>query len=132
MIVSEGDRKIVENLFKAMQKGPSGESDMMALFAENAVFIEPFSGQLQTHTGKPAIRDSFRAMWQNPAPDLALTLDRVDVDGAVVRAEWTCTSPVFPAPMHGYDLFTVRSGKIDRLEIVVTDMPPMGDMEARS
>lgn len=109
-----------------MQAGPSGEAAMMALFAEGAVFIEPFSGQTQTHTGLHAIRESFRDQWRNPLPDLQLTLDRVDLDAGVVRAEWTCTSPVFPMPMRGYDLFTIDdAGKIARLEIVVTDAPPM-------
>ena len=98
----------------------------MALFAEEAVLVEPFSGQVQTHTGQPAIRESFRDQWKNPLPDLQLTLDRVDLDGGIVRAEWTCTSPVFPTPMQGYDLFTLdAAGKIAKLEIVVTDAPPM-------
>lgn len=120
-------REVVESLFRAMQAGPSGEEAMMALFAEGAVFVEPFSGQVQTHTGLPAIRESFRDQWKNPLPDLQLTLDRVDLDGGTIRAEWTCTSPVFPTPMKGYDLFTLDgAGKIARLEIVVTDAPPMG------
>ncbi|MHC4101932.1 MAG: hypothetical protein ACYS15_12845 [Planctomycetota bacterium] len=33
MAVSETDRNVVENVFKAMQAGPSGEQDMLALFA---------------------------------------------------------------------------------------------------
>ena len=99
----------------------------MALFADGAVLVEPFSGQEQTHSGLAAIRQSFRDQWNNPVPDLRLTLERVDLDGNVVRAEWTCTSPVFPSPMRGYDLFTLDAGgKIARLEIVVTDAPPMG------
>lgn len=125
MPVSSHDRSVVENLFKAMQKGPAGGDDMLSLFAEDAVFIEPFSGVPQTHTGKAAIRQSFTGMWQDPPPDMRLFLDRVDVDGDKVRAEWTCTSPVFPEPMKGFDLFTIRGGKIARLEIVVTSVPPM-------
>jgi ketosteroid isomerase-like protein len=124
MPVPEHDRKTVEGLFKAMQMGPSGEEAMMGLFDENAVFVEPFSGQVRTHTGKRAIRESFRQMWKEPIPDLRLTLDRVDLDGDAVRAEWTCVSPAFPRPMRGFDLFRIRAGKIVRLEIVVTEMPP--------
>ena len=126
MTVSEPDRKIVENLFKAMQAGPAGEDDMMALFADDAVFTEPFGGEPKTHTGKDAIRASFKAMWEEPAPELKLMLDRVDLDGQDVRAEWTCTSPIFPTPMRGYDVFTIAGGKIAKLEITVTEMPPMG------
>jgi hypothetical protein len=109
-----------------MQAGPDGEEQMMALFAAEAVFIEPFSGAPQTHRGVDAIRASFRDQWTNPLPDLQLVLDRVDLDGDTVRADWTCTSPVLPAPMRGYDLFTLGAdGKIVRLEIVVTDAPAM-------
>jgi hypothetical protein len=124
MRVPEEDRRTVESLFKAMQMGPPGEEAMMALFDENAVFIEPFSGQTQTHTGKRAIRDSFRKMWTEPLPDLRLNLGQVELDGDTVRAEWTCVSSAFPAPMRGFDLFQIRAGRITRLEIVVTEMPP--------
>lgn len=126
MAVSPRQQQTVEELFRAMQAGPEGEEAMMALFTEDAVFVEPFSGEPRTHSGKSAIRQSFRAQWQNPAPDLALVLDRVDIDATLVRAEWTCTSPVFPLPMRGYDLFTLDdAGKIARLEIVLTELPPM-------
>ena len=126
MPVSPQQRKTVDTLFRAMQTGPGGEEAMMGIFTEDAVLIEPFSGQPQTHNGKPAIRRSFQDQWKNPPPDLRLILDRVDLDGPHVRAEWTCTSPVFPSPMRGYDLFTLDSdGKIVRLEIIVTDAPPM-------
>jgi hypothetical protein len=125
MQVPQQDRTTVESLFKAMQMGPPGEEAMMALFDENAVFIEPFSGKVQTHTGKHAIRESFRQMWKEPLPDLRLNLDQVEIDGDTVRAEWTCVSPAFPVPMRGLDLFKIRAGKIMRLEIIVTEMPPV-------
>ena len=126
MAVKAEQQKVVEDVFRAMQAGPEGEQAMMALFADDAVLVEPFSGQVQVHTGKSAIRQSFHDQWKNPVPDLKLILNRVDLDGSLVRAEWTCTSPVFPTPMRGYDLFTVdAAGRIARLEIVVTDAPPM-------
>ncbi len=126
MPVEQTDRKVIESLFKAMQAGPEGEEAMMSLFAEDATFIEPFEGRVQTHHGAPAIRESFKKMWADPAPDLKLVLERVDLDGGNVRAEWTCTSAVFSTPMRGYDLFAIKDGKIARLEIVITEMPPMG------
>ena len=125
MPVPEQERKTVESLFRAMQRGPSSEEAMLALFDENAVFIEPFSGQVQAHTGKAAIRDSFRQMWKEPLPDLKLILDQVELDGEAVRAQWTCVSPALPTPMRGFDLLRIRAGKIMRLEIVVTEMPPV-------
>lgn len=123
--VSERDRTVVENLFKAMQAGPAGEEPMMRLFHDDAVFIEPFGGQPETHNGAREIRQSFKAMWEQPLPDMRLQIDRVDLDGQQVRAEWTCHSSAFPKPMKGHDLFTIRDGKIARLEIIVTDAPPM-------
>jgi len=125
MPVAVSDRKIVDDLFKAMQAGPSGEKDMLALYADDAVIVEPFSGEPKTHAGRAAIRQWFiEATTQGPP--LTLALDRVDMDGVRVRAEWTCTSPAFSGPMRGVDLFTIRNGKIARLEIEVTEMPPMG------
>jgi hypothetical protein len=126
MPLTPPDRSIVENLFKAMQEGATGEEAMMALFDDDSVFIEPFSGTVRTHTGKPAIRAAFRSTWENPIPELRLRLDRVDLDGDQVRAEWTCTSPIFPEPMKGVDLFTIRAGRIARLEIVILDTPEVG------
>src|SRR5713226_7497546 len=112
MAVSESDRTLVENLFKAMQAGAAGEQLMMSLFHDDAVFIEPFSGTPVTHAGHKAIRASFQQQTAHPLPELKLALDRVDLDGAVVRAEWTCTSSAFPTPMRGHDLFTIVEGKI--------------------
>jgi hypothetical protein len=123
MIVSPSDRAVVEGLFRAMQAGPAGEDLMMSLFRDDAVFIEPFGGEPVAHRGHEAIRASFQQQTAHPLPDMVLNLERVDVDGAVVRAEWTCASSAFPSPMRGHDLFTIKDGKIDRLGIVVTGMP---------
>jgi hypothetical protein len=123
MSVRASDRSVVENLFKAMQAGAEGEQLMMSLFHDDAVFIEPFSGQPMTHGGHDAIRESFKKQTAHPLSDMKLMLDRIDMDGPIVRAEWTCSSSAFPTPMRGYDLFTIESGKIARLEIVVTSVP---------
>jgi ketosteroid isomerase-like protein len=125
MPVSDRDRRVIADLTRAMQVGPAAEEELLALLTEDAVLVEPFSGRVQTHKGKAAIRKSLAQMWQNRAPDLRLELDRVDVDGSVLRADWTCTSAMMPGPMRGYDHFTTRAGKIDRLEIVITEMPQM-------
>lgn len=126
MPVKQEEHAVVEGVFKAMQMGASGEATMMALFTANAVIVEPFSGEVRTHTGAPAIRAWFLDAVNNMPPQVTLKLDRIDYDGGRVRADWTCNSPVFPKPMKGHDLYTLQSGKIARLEMVVTDMPPMG------
>lgn len=125
MSVSPQDRKVIENLYQAMQAGPSGESAMLSLFAEDAIFIEPFSGVPKTHVGLPAIRATFQDMCKEPLPDMRLQLDRVDLDGGRIRAAWTCYSSAFPEPMRGVDHFTIEHGKIHRLEIVLISMPLM-------
>ena len=120
MSIDASERQVVDNLFKAMQMGPGGEELMMSLFAEDAVLVEPFSGEPRIHEGFEAVREAFRDSWKDePPPDMKLILDRADRDGELVRADWTCTSPAFPAPMKGYDLFTIRDGKIERLEVIV-------------
>ena len=121
MPITDVEQHVVENLFKARQAGPGGEELMMSLFADDAVFIEPFGGEPRTHEGIDAIRSAFLDMWREPPPpDMKLDLLRADRDGNRVRAEWTCTSPVFEAPMNGFDLFTIDNGKITRLEVVMT------------
>jgi uncharacterized protein (TIGR02246 family) len=123
--VPEEKRQVVERLFRAMQTGAGAETDMMNLFADDAVFIEPFSGRLQTHRGADAIRAAFKQQSQNPPPEMRLQLDRAEIQGETVVATWTCTSPVFPAPMRGTDLVTIRpDGKIARLEIRLDDSGP--------
>ena len=109
--------EIVQRYFKAMQGGAAEAPRLFALFADDAVYIEPFTGESRTHEGRPAIEACFIASWDNAPPDLEIEVHRVDVDGEVVRSEWTCTSPAFPAPVKGVDECTVREGRIVRLEV---------------
>ena len=125
MPVSNEDRKIVEQVFEAMQAREKGEEKMVSLFADDAVLTEPFTGQPRTHRGKEAIRTFFRGAVSQIAPDMLLKLDRLDMDGARVRADWTCTTSVLPGPMRGHDLYTIQNGKIKTAEFVVTEMPEM-------
>jgi hypothetical protein len=124
MSVSTKDRQVIESVFRSMQTGPSAEKELLSYFAEDGVLVEPFTGQVQTHAGKAAIKASLVPMWANQAPDMKIMLDRVDLHGSTIRAEWTCTSSVMPGPMRGYDLFQIINGIIQRMEIIVTEMPP--------
>jgi len=49
-------------------------------------------------------------------PDLVVTMNRIDAEGQRVRAEWSHTASVFAEPMRGVDLYTLRDGKVARLE----------------
>lgn len=108
---------VVDRYFRAMQAGRAAKAELFALFAEDATYIEPFTGAPRTHRGITAIETAFEESWKNPPPDLAIKVERVDLDGDQVRSEWVCTSPAFPGPVRGYDLCQVRDGRIARLEV---------------
>lgn len=120
------EQDIVEDVFRAMQQGADGEALMLSLFNDDATFIEPFTGQPRTHQGVDEIRRAYLESTAESPPGLSLILDRLDKDDNGLRAEWTCTSVVFPTPMRGFDIFRFREGKIQSLEIVVTEMPDFG------
>ena len=109
--------QVVQEYFKAMQAGAEAAEPLFALFADDAVYVEPFSGESRTHTGRPAIEACMKGSWENTPPDLELEVNRIDVDGNVVRSEWTCSSPAFEAPIKGIDVCTVQDGQIKRLEV---------------
>ena len=116
-------RPIVDAWYRAMQRGPLGEDELVALFAEDGVYVEPFSGAPRTHRGQAAIRACFQGSWAQTPPDLTITVDRVDLQGTEARVQWTCHSPVFPAPVRGEDEVVVRDGRIVRLETRFTGGP---------
>jgi ketosteroid isomerase-like protein len=111
----------LERYFRAMQRGPEGEDDLVALFAEDAVYIEPFTGG--QHDGRDAIRSWLHASWRDQPPGIRLTVNRVDVVEEVVEVSWTCESDAFTRPARGRDRFTIRDGRIARLESRLTERP---------
>ncbi len=118
MSVPENDRAIVESYARAMQAGQAGAADLVALFADDAVYMEPWS-TMTSHTeivGRASIAAWFTESLAKMPADFTLTINRLDLEGDTVRSDWTCTSAVFPGPMQGHDLFTIRDGKIARLE----------------
>lgn len=112
----EREHPIVESWFAAMRKGAAGEGELLALFHDDAEYVEPFSGEPRRHVGKAAIRACLSESLKTPLPDLELSVQRVDVDGERVRASWVCSSSVFEAPVQGLDVYTLREGLIARLE----------------
>lgn len=123
--ISTRDRATVERYLVAMQAGPNGLEDLVGLFEDDAVYVEPFSGQPQVHSGRAEIRAFFEAALEQHLKDVRLTLDRLDMDGPRLRSEWTCDLPALNTPMRGFDLVTLREGRIARLETTVTEFPPM-------
>jgi len=110
------ERELVEQYFQAMRTGAIASDEIVDLFADDALYIEPFSGEALAHVGKAAIRQSFIDSQRNAPPDMTLTLDQVEVDSECIRSVWTCSSPAFAHPMRGQDLWTLNDAKIVRLE----------------
>jgi ketosteroid isomerase-like protein len=107
--------------FHAMQRGPEAEDELIALFADDAVYVEPFDAA--EHIGREAIRDWVRGSWAQRPPAMRLTVERVDVVGHVVEACWVCESEAFARPARGRDRFTIRKGRISRLESELLEPP---------
>ena len=116
------DRSVVERYFAAMRRGAAAEDEMMALFSDDAVYIEPFTGEVRTSTGRDEIRATLRAGWEVPLPDMELEVHRIDIHASGATSAWTCRSPALPGPVTGEDRYTIVDGKITRLEVIL-DVP---------
>ena len=119
MDVKRADRATVESYYHAMRMGVAGADAMAELFTEDAVYLEPFSGgdgQSRIHVGNRIIAEFFRESVRHRPADMVVTMNRLDVDGTCLRAEWTCTASEFAEPMRGVDVYLMRGGKIARLE----------------
>ncbi len=115
--VAPDDQKILKRFFEAMQAAGTQEAEMLALFDDDAVYVEPFSGAPREHVGKAAIREAMVAGWKHPLPEMRLEVERVVTDGQSVRADWVCYSPGLPQGRGaGTNEFTLRGGRIVRLE----------------
>ena len=100
--IPSNDRLTVEQYFAAMQAGSSGVDDLVSLFEDEAVYVEPFTGKPQVHSGKGEIRAFFQEALETHMKGARLILDRLDIDGGRLRSEWTCEIPMFnvcPPPM---------------------------------
>ena len=115
-------RELVEGYFAAMQRGPDGHDALLDLFADTAVYVEPFS-TTGPHVGRDAIRAYLAAAAGRTPARLRLVVERLDVDAGAVDVVWRCESPDFAAPSRGRDRFTVQSGKIIKLETTLLEPP---------
>lgn len=121
MSISEADAaRTVDRYFAAMRQGRSAEADMMALFSDDIVYIEPFSGDAEPAVGKAAVRARLRHGWDAPLPDMELDVRSVDVRGATATSMWECRSSAFPAPVTGRDTYEFDdAGLISRLHVEI-------------
>lgn len=109
----------IDRYFAAMRQGRESEVEMMALFADDAIYSEPFSGLTEAARGKEAILDRLRSGWEAPPPDMELIVHSVEISGSSATSHWECRSPAFPAPVLGTDRYEFdAAGLISRLEVV--------------
>lgn len=108
----------IANFFSAMQAGRAAAAEMEAAFAEDAVYIEPFSGTVQRHEGRAAILAAMARGWQTPLPDMRIRIDHAETAGPDIRVRWTCLSPALPGGKgSGMNRFRMRGdGRILELE----------------
>jgi ketosteroid isomerase-like protein len=111
--------------FKAMQRGPEGVAELIALFTDDAVYVEPFSPGGGFHVGKAAIEGWLSMSQQSAPPAIELSVDRIDAHDDEIEVAWTCESAAFSRPSRGVDRFTLRDGMISRLETRLTQLPEL-------
>lgn len=115
----------ITNFFLAMQAGPSGLDLLGTLFADDAEYIEPFSGSAEPHRGRSAILRAFDASRSDNFDDAVITLGAVEVSGEVITVHWTCISKAIPGGQgSGTNVFHLSNGKIVLLETTLD----MGDV----
>ncbi len=110
--------------FGAMRRGADGESDLLALFTDDAIYIEPFSGATSAAIGIDAIRQRFRSGWAEPLPDMELDVHSIDVVGSTATSRWECRSPALPGPVRGTDHYAFRDGRIAELRVTIDPPGP--------
>ena len=105
-----------------MQRGPDGIDALVELLADDAVWVEPFTGGV--YEGRTAIQAFLRSP-QGPQPNMQITIERIDVGADAVTTAWVVESSTFAKPLRGQDRFTIRDGKIARLETTLLEPPQM-------
>lgn len=106
----------ISNFFLAMQAGRAGAGALAACFAHGAVYVEPFTGEIRTHTGRDAVMRAMAPGWENPMPDMRIRIDRAESEAGRIELDWTCFSPAIPGGKgSGTNIFTLEDGLITSL-----------------
>lgn len=107
----------ITNFFLAMQAGPSGLDRLRDIFAPDAAYSEPFSGQSTPHKGRDAIIAAFDGSRTDAFNDAVIQLGAVEVNGEVITVTWTCISQAIPGGQgSGTNVFVMRDGLIASLK----------------
>jgi len=106
----------VSNFFLCMQAGRTGVDALMNLFAEDAVYEEPFTGTPRRHVGRDAIRKAMTEGANVPLQDTRIEINTATVLNGEIHIAWTCHSPSLPGGQgSGLNRFAIEEGLIQSL-----------------
>ncbi len=108
----------IDRYFQSMRRGSEGGDELFALFTEDAVYVEPFSGKGPA-IGIEAIKSRFQFGWEQEMEDLELDVLEIQIDGPEATARWECRSSSLPGPVRGQDRYRFSDGRIVRLEVEI-------------
>jgi ketosteroid isomerase-like protein len=120
-----GEHDMVASYVRAMERGSEGVDQLVALFAPDAIYVEPFSGQ--EHRGVAAIRAYLEAAARGAPPAIRLEVTVLRVESPRVEVEWTCHSPAFVTPSRGRDHYEVVDGRIRSLRTELIEPPTFAE-----
>jgi SnoaL-like domain len=110
----------ITNFLTAMQAGRVGGEAMAALFSPNAIYVEPFSGEVQRHEGRDAIMIAMSRGWDEPLPNMRIAIEKADTKGDVIKIQWTCFSPALAGGKgKGTNIYRMKDGLIVELETIL-------------
>ncbi|MEM9044059.1 MAG: nuclear transport factor 2 family protein [Pseudomonadota bacterium] len=103
----------VSNFFLALQAGPHGLASLAEMFAQDAVYFEPFSGRSEPHKGREAIAAAFDASRSGAFDDAVISLQGSEIDDEKISVRWTCVSKSIPGGRgSGTNVFKLKAGLI--------------------
>lgn len=106
----------IANFLTAMQAGRAGADALAALFAEDAVYVEPFSGTARQHQGRAAVMAAMASGWDHPMPDIRIAIDKAETRGSRIEILWSCYSPALPGGKgQGRNSYLLENGQIKEL-----------------
>lgn len=106
----------ISNFFLSMQAGAAGAQSLEQRFAPDALYEEPFTGEMRKHRGRAQIMQAMAMGWENPMQDMQILIDEIATQGSEILVNWTCVSPSLPGgKASGLNRFSMENGLIVHL-----------------
>ncbi len=106
-------------LDRCTQSGGANIDELMAMFAEDAVWTAPTSGRSATSTGKAAIRDMYLSRTARLQQQVELIGVEAWGDLVVCRLQRRATDFAQAAPVRNVRVLLVKDGKIKQVTVLV-------------